>query len=859
MAVSDRELRITARLINQASPGLRTLNRDILRTGDAGRQAYLKLFAYGAAFQTIGQWLRRFGYVALGAAAAGVKLGADFDAGMRLVRTQTQLTNREFDSMSSSVINMSVATGKSTKELSEGLFDIFSSIFVNAKEAKEMLGLFAKAAVAGQTDVRSAARGTIGIMNAFGLSAKDTSRVLDLQFNLVRFGVGTYEDFARAIGKLSPSVVAAGGTIETMTGLLAFTTRGGMNAANSVTSLARAYDLISRPKVVKALHKVLGVDAVDKATGKYKQLDQIVTEMATTGGLAKLSAYERKKVLQKIFGQGEIRANRFFNLAIPRFQDLNKVMGEVAGPGAAGALNRGFKEMSRSGRVVLDRLVASGKALLITLGKYLIPVVADIAKKFEGAVKWFRGLDDSTKSLIAKFLVFGGAAALVSGVIFGMLGQVLRFTAFFARAEIGVGALAGTLGKVVLVVGLLMTAFSDFLGISKGTTLKIVGVVLAFLALRKSLVSVGKSLVSVGAAVAGVGLKNFGFGLTSLLSPLNLVAGAITLVVTGILYWMAEAKAWRQHVDNVTTRLKSGALTVGDYKTAVRDMASTIEYGALRQKFMEQTTNALSTAQERATTSVNKLFDKVKFFNGLLTPQNRLLHEGQIQMVQNMIASGNFAGAMNYLKSIFPGITAAVKAQGQGYDALSRNGNDAAAATGAVTRATQAIKGILKNTDVPLQNTIERYRNIARQGNAARDGVRHFTNAQKEIKQAAINSDQPMINLANRYAAIAREADKAANAAGRVKGQLSGSPYGWYFHVAAQRATEYARAVKMASSAGKMFVSPKAAFSDGAPQRVSVPSGGGGGGGMTVNVNGAKPTAQEIISELDWHRRTRGW
>src|SRR5207237_6404073 len=119
-------------------------------------------------------------------------------------------------------------------------------------------------------------------------------------------------------------------------GALAFATRNGLNTAKAAISVARAIDLITRPKNAANLRKVLGIDVVYKATGQYKQLNQIITEMGTK--MAGMKQPEVIKTLRDIFGQGDIRAMRFFKVAIPNFRELNTLTRQTAQ--ASGALGR---------------------------------------------------------------------------------------------------------------------------------------------------------------------------------------------------------------------------------------------------------------------------------------------------------------------------------------------------------------------------------------------------------------------------------------------------------------------------------------------------------------------------------------
>lgn len=751
--------------------------------------------------------MRRFGTVALLAAGAGAKLAGDFDHGMRLVRTQTDLTNKEFDRLKSSVIDMAATTGRSTGELAEGLFDIFSSVFVNANQARKMLDLFAKAAVAGSSDVRTVARGTVAVMNSFGLSAEDTSKVLDLQFGLVRLGIGTYEDFATAIGKLTPSVVAAGGRIETMSGLLAFTTRGGLSAAESVTSLARAYDLMARPKIATAMKKVLGIDVVDAATGKYKQLDAIVTEMATTGGLAHMAEFERKQVLTKIFGQGEIRANRFFNLAIPRFEEMNKVVAGVAGPSTRGAMVSAFREMQRSGKTLFDQIRELGRGFMIEFGTPVLKVIREIIPTVKRWVESFRNLDDSTKNMIARGAVIVGVISLLSGVVLTLVGSALRLVSIFQLAGIRIAAVAGPIGLVVAGITALVTIFSDFFGVSKGMSIRIGAMIIGFLALRKALSGIGSGLA--GAALkAGSfsgGLKDIGRRLIGPGGFINLVG---VLAVGAIMSMIEMSRQWKEVEGKIETALRKTNDTL-----LLREELLAQAPAAIRGKLEATFADAVLDTQ----VAMVKQFAAASRLNDMLLKENQTLSIGERQMIANAIAAKKFALADSLLRTAVADAKNALKAQGRAADALSSNLNDAKTQTYAMLRA------------------------------------------QRAVQEAAAAYRRTVNYLADSMAHLAEKTADATQKQKALQKSMRNSPYGYAFTQTAKAVHVYRRELELTGKTAARFNPPTPSGMAGIGISAAPPVVGSGGNTLNVTINGSNMEPRKVVEEIDWWRRTRGW
>ena len=435
-----------------ATPVLNKVAAGVAGVQAATKQASLQSFGYSHAFSELGKAFTAYGAAAVGASVAAGKWAIDFESGMALVRTQVDLSNAAFARLEDRTLEVASTTSRSTDEITEGLYDVFSSLDVNAREGVKMIELFAQAAVAGNTDIRTATRGTVAMLNAYGLEAEKTNEILDLQFNLVRFGVGEYTEFASTIGMVLPSARAANQELDTLAGSLAYATRAGLSAAEAGTAVGRALDLISRPDTRTDMLKVLGVDVLDKATGDFKQMDEIITDMATTGGLAKLNNFERKKVLEKIFGQGEIRANRFFNTAIPNFKELDSLTRRVGD--SAGAMQSAYDKMAKTFGVQWGIFINRLKTIGIEIANRVLPHVITFVKWLGSLLDRFDDLSPTVQKFIAYFIPISGILSLVAGAVFMLAGRILflksilEFTGvsfkFFAAASLGtVAAIAG--------------------------------------------------------------------------------------------------------------------------------------------------------------------------------------------------------------------------------------------------------------------------------------------------------------------------------------------------------------------------------------------------------------------------------
>src|SRR5262245_8018900 len=263
MALGNRDILLTVRARDEASATLNKIGQSTRQFGLAADSASFKMFGFGIAAQKIGQALYGYGQMVLKATVATGTMALQFDQQMAQVQTQAQLTGKQFEILTDKTLELAGRVPQPFADITKGLYDIFSSTDASMQDALFMVEKFSQAAVAGGTSIETAGKGAIAIMNAFGMTAQDLTQILDVQFQMVRLGVGTYEEFASAFGNVVPSARAAGQTLETTAGAVAFMSRQGFTASQAAISVARALDQLFKPDNAADLKKVLGVDVID--------------------------------------------------------------------------------------------------------------------------------------------------------------------------------------------------------------------------------------------------------------------------------------------------------------------------------------------------------------------------------------------------------------------------------------------------------------------------------------------------------------------------------------------------------------------------------------------------------------------
>lgn len=446
-----REITLNQRAYDKETASIVANIRQLDREASELERAERDHRRFAGALQSAGYGLGTFAVGLMGVSAVSGYFFYNSFQDWQEYQRQVALTKTQVDGFSASMKDLSdigtrVANDIAVpfEQIQPALFDIFSSTNANLKQSEILLRGFAKAAVAGQTDIQTAARGTIAIMNAYNIPFENVDRILDIQFELVRKGVGTYEEFAKVFGRVVPSATRAGQNFETVAAMLAYMTRNGQSAAMASTSAARALDAFSNPKSVKKLEK-LGVKMRD-VKGNLLPLVDILDQFRDK--LMKLPAKERVGAILDVFkgAGGTIQARRFIEQVLLRpgeLEDFKAMMKSMQD--ASGTMEMAYGEMADTAASKTQLLANKWQVLKIAVGEAAAPAIMKIIDALSKLLDMFNKLDPKTKNMIVTIGLIGTAVLLITGIVLG----------FVAALIIVVGAVAAVSSEVLIAIGVL--------------------------------------------------------------------------------------------------------------------------------------------------------------------------------------------------------------------------------------------------------------------------------------------------------------------------------------------------------------------------------------------------------------------
>lgn len=454
MPLSGRDLLLIITAQDRASSTITRIAGSFGSVDKATAQAAANTLRHGVALTALG-----VGLVAVGKQGIDILNGwrdaaVDYQQTAALTLTQIDQTGVSLEQVKNIGRDVARAIPAPFEEMQTALYDIFSSIDVNTMQAQMLLDRFSKGAVAGQTDVQTSTRGSIAIMNAFKIPISEVNRVMDVQFELVKKGSGTYKEFADVIGRVAPSAVRMGQTIETASGMLAFLTRNGLTTAQASTSAARALDTLSKVKVQERL-EAMGI-AVRTATGDYRPLVDIVGDM--NNKFKDLTKPELSARLEDLFfGAGNtVAARRFFDTVFQNFDQFKGFVGDMEG--SAGAMNKAYQLMFDQPASKMQLFKNKLAILRTELGDRLVPAFTKLVDAGNKVLSWFDKLSPQTKDMIVKFIAFASVAFIVVGAVFTLIGVFLIVQSVLTLAAVSFTTVMLAAGGIILVIAAVAAA-----------------------------------------------------------------------------------------------------------------------------------------------------------------------------------------------------------------------------------------------------------------------------------------------------------------------------------------------------------------------------------------------------------------
>lgn len=156
----------------------------------------------------------------LGVGAAAIAASTQMNEGLANVASLGIATDRVLE-FKGAMQDMAVEVGKTTDDLSGGIYEVISS-FGDTADTLDIVKINAKAAAAGLATTQDAIKLTSAVTKAYGdTSAEAVQHTADLAFQTVNLGQTTFPELAKNMGQVTPIAVALGVSQEELWGQMA--------------------------------------------------------------------------------------------------------------------------------------------------------------------------------------------------------------------------------------------------------------------------------------------------------------------------------------------------------------------------------------------------------------------------------------------------------------------------------------------------------------------------------------------------------------------------------------------------------------------------------------------------------------
>lgn len=379
-------------------------------------------------FDEMGKKTAIFGGALIGASAVNLKTAGDFEQKMNNVSTLIDTNVESLDDMSKEVLKIGKSSPKALSDLADGLYSIRSA-GIEASDQFKVLKGSEMLSVAGLSTTAEAVDITTSAINAFNLKGKESERIYDMFFKVVKYGKTNISEFAQGFGASAGVVAAAKIQLDEYSASIAAMTTSGLKASIAHTQIKAAIAGLSRgSKEQMAVFNQLGAksfsDLVVKSGGMVNAFNRI--NKATGGNQAKLiqlvGSVEAYNAILSLTGAN----NKVYLQTLNDMRNGGDSISEAYAKQADGLNNQML--------IIKNNL----QALSIKFGTALLPVIKATGEVIKKVTSLFDKMPDGLTSFIAIATAGVGAISLFGGTAMMFTANVIRSLIFLRKTLLAI-------------------------------------------------------------------------------------------------------------------------------------------------------------------------------------------------------------------------------------------------------------------------------------------------------------------------------------------------------------------------------------------------------------------------------------
>lgn len=419
---------------------------------DAGK----KIEKYGKTVEKVGKGLTRsVSTPIIGIGVAAVKTAADFEKGMSKVQSISGASEKDMKRLSDKAKEMGAKTKFSASESA----DAFSYMAMAGWKTKDMLdGIEGVMYLAGATgeDLASTSDIVTDALTAFGMTAKDTNRFVDVLAQAANSTNTDVSKMGEAFKYVAPVAGSLGYSIEDSAVAMGLMANSGIKASQAGTAMRSWFTNMAKPsKQTAEAMDALGLSLTD-SSGKIKPLNSLMTEMREKfSGLT-----EAQKTQYAAAIAGKTGMSGLLAVVNATDKDFKSVTDSINN--SAGAAENMYKVANDNLNGSLTELKSKAESIAITIGDKLSPYIKKFVGVLQGWADKINNLDDKQMDMIVKIagvaaavgpvLLIVGKAVKTFGTVVRTVGKVTKAISTVRKGFSAAGKIFGLLNIKVLIV-----------------------------------------------------------------------------------------------------------------------------------------------------------------------------------------------------------------------------------------------------------------------------------------------------------------------------------------------------------------------------------------------------------------------
>lgn len=370
----------------------------------------------------------------LGIATAGLKTAAEFETNMNVLQEVVNASASDMAAMQQQALDLGASTVFGAGEAAGAMLEL-GKAGMNTEQIMQSITGVMELAAAGGVSLSEAANLTASTLNAFSLSAAESSRIANIMAATANASAADVSDLSQGMRQAGFAFALAEQPVENLAASLAILTNVGLTGSDAGTALKNAFMRMMNPTAeASGLMKELGINFYD-TSGNMKALPDIIANL--NAATAHLTSQQRDAALATIFLSDGMKA------MIPLMEQgpdgFNNMVSSVTEAGAASEASAARMKGLAGG---IEEMKGAVESFLIEQALPFTNGLGDMARAVGDAVTWFGSLPQPVINATLAFLGLAAAVGPVLLVMGGIAAALASPLLPMALLAVGIGALA---------------------------------------------------------------------------------------------------------------------------------------------------------------------------------------------------------------------------------------------------------------------------------------------------------------------------------------------------------------------------------------------------------------------------------